>query len=127
MKDSFVKYGILLVMSMAAVFIAKAGHPAFAMWILAVYSAILICLSEFRQTNETARQRRLEERLSDEVARTRCLGEALVAAATETLWVEDVIETPSISSYVIDVPEHGRIIVHLPVETDDAPAAPEEG
>ena len=36
MKDSFVKYGILLVMSMAAVFIAKAGHPAFAMWILSV-------------------------------------------------------------------------------------------
>lgn len=116
MKNSFVKYGILLVMSMAAVFIAKAGHPAFAMWILAMYAAVLICLSEYRQDKEAAQTRRLEERLADEVARECHLGEALVLAATEAMWVETVVETSYISSYIISVPSRGRIVVHLPNE-----------
>lgn len=131
MKNSFVKYGILLVMSMAAVFIAKAGHPAFAMWILAMYAAVLICLSEYRQDKEAAQTRRLEERLADEVARECRLGEALVLAATEALWVEEVVETTSVISYVIDVPERGRIVVHLPADdatkTEDIPETSKEG
>ncbi|MFC2369666.1 MAG: hypothetical protein ACFNMB_00350 [Candidatus Saccharimonas sp.] len=132
MKRFFVENAILIAISVATTFIAKAGHPAFAMSFLAVYAAIIIYLSEVRQIKETARQRRLEERLADEVARERRLGEMLVSAATEALWVNEVIETPSISSYVIDVPEHGRIVVHLPAteedtKTDDAPEASKEG
>ncbi len=125
MKNSFVKYGILLVMSMAAVFIAKAGHPAFAMWILAMYAATLIYLSEVRQIKETARQRRLEERLAAASARERLLGGALVAAATKALWVESVTPENDKLLYKLEVPNYGYFEIELPDEY--APAAPNKG
>lgn len=122
MKNSFIKYGILLVMSMAAVFIAKAGHPAFAMWILAMYAAVLIYLSEVRQINGTARQRRLEKRLAAASVRERLLGGALVAAATEALWVESVAQESDKFLYKLEVPDYGYFEIELPDEY--APAAP---
>ena len=53
-------------------------------------------------------------------------------AATEAFWVSDVEIRGDKVAYVIDVPEHGRIVVHLPNEdaatkTDDASEASKEG
>ncbi len=131
MKRFFVENTILIAAGLVAAMITKAGHPALALFLLAAYAAVLIYLSEDRQDREATRLRRLEERLSDEVARERRLGEALVLAATEALWVEEVVETTSVISYVIDVPERGRIVVHLPADdatkTEDASETSEEG
>lgn len=131
MKRFVTESVILLVIALVSRFVAEAGHPALALFLLAAYAAVLIYLSEDRQDREATRLRRLEERLVDEVARERRLGEMLVSAATEALWVNEVIETSHISSYVIDVPDQGRIVVHLPNETDtaaeDASETSEEG
>ena len=139
MKNSFVKYGVLLVMSVAAVFIAKAGYPAFAMWILAVYAAVLIWLSQERQAKmeadiqlKEAQKSLLRGRLANTKARVRRIETAFVSAATEAFWVSDVEIRGDKVAYVIDVPEHGRIVVHLPNEdaatkTDDASEASKEG
>ncbi len=131
MKRFVTESVILLAITLVARFVAEAGHPALALFLLAAYAAVLIYLSEDRQDREATRLRRLEERLADALARECRLGEALVLAATEALWVEEVVETTSVISYVIDVPEKGRIVVHLPADdatkTDDAPEAVEEG
>lgn len=117
MKRFFVENTILIAAGLVAAMITKAGHPALALFLLAAYAAVLIYLSEDRQDREATRERRL--------------GEALVLAATEALWVEEVVETTSVISYVIDVPERGRIVVHLPADdatkTEDASETSEEG
>ena len=133
MKRFVTESVILLVIALVSRFVAEAGHPVLALFLLAAYAAVLIYLSEDRQDREATRLRRLEERLVDEVARERRLGEALVLAAAEALWVEEVVETTSVISYVIDVPEKGRIVVHLPNEDastkndEDAPRSVRKG
>lgn len=131
MKRFVTESVILLTIALVARFVAEARHPAPALFLLAAYAAVLIYLSEDRQDREATRLRRLEERLADASARECRLGEALVLAATEVLWVEEVVETTSVISYVIDVPERGRIVVHLPADdatkTEDASETSEEG
>ena len=134
MKRYFVEYGILLVISVMARLMAGAGHPAPAMFVLAVYAAVLIWLSQERQAKmeadiqlKEAQKSLLRGRLANTKARVRRIETAFVSAATEAFWVSDVEIRGDKVAYVIDVPEHGRVIVHLPVETDDAPAASEEG
>lgn len=128
MKRFVTESVILLAIALVARFVAEARHPALALFLLAAYAAVLIYLSEDRQAT---RLRRLEERLADASARECRLGEALILAATEALWVEEVVETTSVISYVIDVPERGRIVVHLPADdatkTEDASETSEEG
>lgn len=122
MKRFVTESVILLVIALVSRFVAEAGHPALALFLLAVYAATLIYLSEVRQIKETARQRRLEERLAAASARERLLGGALVAAATEALWVESVAQESDKFLYKLEVPDYGYFEIELPDEY--APAAP---
>ena len=122
MKRFVTESVILLVIALVSRFVAEAGHPALALFLLAVYAATLIYLSEVRQIKETARQRRLEERLTAASARERLLGGALVAAATEALWVESVAQESDKFLYKLEVPDYGYFEIELPDEY--APAAP---
>ena len=104
------------------------------LWLLAAYSVFNLYrlgISKinirYRENINEGRQHRLEGDLSIKTAQVHRLEAALVDAATEALWVSDVELRNGFAVYKIDVPEKGRIIVHLPVETEDAPAASEEG
>ena len=139
MKRYFVEYGILLVISVMARLMAGAGHPPPPMFVLAVYAAVLIWLSQERQAKmeadiqlKEAQKSLLRGRLANTKARVRRIETAFVSAATEAFWVSDVEIRGDKVAYVIDVPEHGRIVVHLPNEdaatkTDDASEASKEG
>lgn len=125
---------VILTAAIAAARLVKTGHPVLGLWLLAAYSVFNLYrlgISKinirYRENINEGRQHRLEGDLSIKTAQVHRLEAALVDAATEALWVSDVELRNGFAVYKIDVPEKGRIIVHLPVETEDAPAASEEG
>ena len=120
----------ILAAAIAAALLVKTGHPVLGLWGLSIYAMFNLYRlgiekinAQYNNSVKTARMRRLEG--------------AFAAAACEALWVSDVVETASLTTYVIDVPGHGRFLVDFPTTTkdtddattknDDAPAASEEG
>ena len=127
---------VLLAVALTARFIAEAGHPALAMFILAADAAVLIYLSQEERFKREEYEVALRRRLDDAEALRRRLSEALVGAACEALWVSHIIESADAVSYVIETPESGRLVINLPVEendktedaeTDATPATSEKG
>lgn len=121
-----------------AVQLVKSGYLAAGVSILAVFSMISLYRLGIEKVNAQrdrnigeAQNSLLKDNLSIKEAQLRRLEAALVDASTEALWVSDVEIRGDKVAYVIDVPESGRIVVHLPNEdatkTKDAPAASEEG
>lgn len=120
----------ILAAAIAAALLVKTGHPVLGLWGLSIYAMFNLYRlgiekinAQYNNSVKTARMHRLEG--------------AFAAAACEALWVSDVVETASLTTYVIDVPGHGRFLVDFPTTTkdtddattknDDAPAASEEG
>lgn len=109
--------------------LVKHGHPVLGLWMLSLYGVFNLYRlgiekinAQYNNSVKTARMRRLEE--------------AFTAAAAEALWVSTVVETASLTTYVIDVPGHGRFLVNFPTttkdtddatKTKDAPEASKEG
>jgi len=125
MRRFIVENIVLLAVALAACFIARAGDPGLAMFVLAAYAAVLVGLSQrerLKKEDETAALRR---RLADMTARKQRVEEALVGAAIQALWVSRIVETADAVSYVIETPLNGRLIITLPNEEEtDADAAP---
>ena len=110
--------------------LVKSGHPVLGLWTLSLYGVFNLWRlgierinAEYTKNVKEARMRRLEA--------------AFAAAAVETLWVSDVVESEGLMTYVIDAPGHGRFLVNFPTTTKDtedatkndkdAPAAPNKG
>ena len=129
MKRFVVESIVLLAIAMVARFIAGTGDPALAMFLLAAYAAVLIYLSQEERFKRENDSKALRRRLADMTARERRLEEALVGASCVALWVSHIIESASTTSYVIETPLNGRLVINLPnTETDaDAPTASEKG
>ncbi len=143
MKSFFVRgvleFAVITTAVIAATQFVKSGHPAVGLGILTVYAMFSLYRlgiekinSQYESDLKEAQKSLLRGRLSSARAQQRRLETALVSAATEALWVSDVEIRGDKVAYVIDVPESGRIVVHLPNEDatktkDAAPAASEEG
>lgn len=115
--------------AIAAALLVKSGHPVLGLWGLSIYGLYNLWRLGIEKINAQY-ERDLRE------ARMRRLEEAFTAAAAEALWVSAVVETASLTTYVIDAPGHGRFLVDFPTttkdtddatKTDDAPAASKEG
>lgn len=134
-----IEFVAIVAVTIAATQLVKSGYLALGVSILSIYGMIGLYRLGIEKINaqyergiREARMRRLEEGLSIREAQMRHLEAALVDAASEALWVSDVEIRGDKVAYVIDVPESGRIVVHLPNEdaatkTDDASEASKEG
>lgn len=109
--------------------LVKHGHPVLGLWMLSLYGVFNLWRLGIERIN-TEYTKNVKE------ARMRRLEAAFAAAAVETLWVSDVVESEGLTTYVIDAPGHGRFLVNFPTttkdtddatKTEDAPAAPQEG
>ena len=134
MKSFFVRgvleFAVITTAVIAATQFVKSGHPAVGLGILTVYAMFSLYRlgiekinSQYESDLKEAQKSLLRGRLSSARAQQRRL---------EALWVSDVEIRGDKVAYVIDVPESGRIVVHLPNEDatktkDAAPAASEEG
>lgn len=128
------EFAAIVAVTITASLLVKTGHPVLGLWELSIYAMFNLYRLGIEKINaqrdrniREAQVHRLEDSLSIKEAQVHRLEAALVGAATEALWVSDVELRNGFAVYKIDVPEKGRIIVHLPVETEDAPAASEEG
>lgn len=115
--------------SIAATLLVKNEHPVMGLWILSAYGMFNLWRlgiskidAEYNDSVKAARMRRLEE--------------AFTAAAIKARWVSAVVETASLTTYVIDAPGHGRFLVNFSTttkdtddatKTKDAPEASKEG
>lgn len=125
-----IEFIAIVAAAIAAALFVKNEHPVMGLWILSAYGMFNLWRlgiskidAEYNDGVKAARMRRLEE--------------AFTAAAVETLWVSDVVESESegLTTYVIDAPGHGRFLVNFPTtkdtddatKTKDAPEASKEG
>lgn len=112
------EFVIIVAAAVSAALLVKSGHTALGLWIITGYGIFNLWRigtekinAEYYKNTKEAYLHRLEF--------------ALAAAACETLWVSDVVETERLVTYTIDVPGHGRFLVNFPKTnaTDAAPAA----
>lgn len=89
--------------------LVKSDHPTLGLTTLSTYGVVMFWRfgiekinTEYMTNMAAARQRRLET--------------ALAAAATEALWISDVVQTSNLTTYIIDVPGHGRFLVDFPTK-----------
>lgn len=125
----FVEIVAIAAAAIVATQLVKSGHPVLGLWTLSLYGVFNLWRlgiskidAEYNDSVKAARMRRLEE--------------AFTAAAIKARWVSAVVETASLTTYVIDAPGHGRFLVNFPTttkdtddatKTKDAPEASKEG
>lgn len=124
-----IEFVVIAAAAVSAAQFVKTGHPVLGLWTLSLYGVFNLWRlgierinAEYTKNVKEARMRRLEA--------------AFAAAAVETLWVSDVVESEGLTTYVIDAPGHGRFLVNFPTttkdtddatKTKDAPEASKEG
>ena len=103
------EFVVIVATAIAAALLVKNEHPVMGLWILSAYGMFNLWRlgiekinTEYTTNMAAARQRRLET--------------ALAAAATEALWISDVVQTSNLTTYIIDVPGHGRFLVDFPTK-----------
>ena len=89
--------------------LVKHGHPVLGLWMLSLYGVFNLWRLGIERIN-TEYTKNVKE------ARMRRLEAAFAAAAVETLWVSDVVESEGLTTYVIDAPGHGRFLVDFPTK-----------
>lgn len=115
MKRLFVGYLFLIAATVVAYLIARAGHLALALLVMAVYAAILVWSSYMREAERDLFDAVVYHHVKDLIKDNQRLGEALIAVTEET----PSLKTRQWEVYTIDLPNQDQLVLYRCTTEED--------